>query len=379
MLFRVGSNGKIVIFLNLIVVCTLGLLLSTSITTTQVYATAADQVTNQVFIRDAAGTEYELKLRATEEDGRIDKVPGFTLEAERVPQIDEGKDLVLNVKINDPATGQQLPDSRAVNNIKITDPNTGQIIKALKPTTSNVFSLLGVKPGIYQLDAIVQLTDDTNGAYEGILTVLAPGQDAPPADQVRNVQNTVITRNPDPVFIPVPVGVPVPVPTAPVSPTAPFQPLAGQQPPQPLAGQQQPPQPLAGQQQPPQPLAGQQQPPQPLAGQQQPPQPLAGQQQIPLNPASTPVDPCIENPDLPECLDPCIENPDLPECQPSQPTPLEGTEPTTDQAASGQSDTNEGTSGEGEDTGESEGDGGDDGDGGDSENDADSGDSGDEG
>ena len=28
-----------------------------------------------------------------------------------------------------------------------------------------------------------------------------------------------------------------------------------------------------------------------------------------------PPDPCIENPDLPECQDPCEENPDVPECQ----------------------------------------------------------------
>lgn len=243
MLFRHGSNGKTVIFLNLIVACTLGLLLSTSITTQQIVnATAVGQETNQVFVLDTAGTEYELKLRATEEDGRIDTVPSFTLEAERVPQVDEGKDLVLNVKIIDPSTGQLVPDSRVVDNIKVTDPNTGQVIKEVKPTASNIFSLLGVKPGIYQLDAIVQLTDDTKGAYEGILTILAPGQDAPPTDQIQNVQKTVITRDPDPIFIPVPVAVPVPVPTTQVSPSAPPQPLAGQQQqsPQPLAGQQTP-------------------------------------------------------------------------------------------------------------------------------------------
>ena len=34
------------------------------------------------------------------------------------------------------------------------------------------------------------------------------------------------------------------------------------------------------------------------------------------------VDPCIENPELPDCpplIDPCVENPDLPECQPVDP------------------------------------------------------------
>ena len=70
------------------------------------------------------------------------------------------------------------------------------------PTTSNVFSLEGVKPGVYQLDAIMMLTDDTKGAYETLLTVIAPGQNAPPADQIRNIENTVITRDPDPIFIP---------------------------------------------------------------------------------------------------------------------------------------------------------------------------------
>jgi hypothetical protein len=360
-------NRSAICFLGLGLASIIWLLFPSSTATTQtVYATTASQIKNQVFAQDSAGEEYELKLRAIEEDGRIDTVPGFTLTTERVPQIDEGKDLIIAVRINDATTGQLVPDSKVIGNIKITDPNTGQIIKEVKPTGSNVFGLLGVKPGIYQLDAIVQLTDDTNGAYEGVLTILAPGQNAPPADQIRNVQNTVITRNPDPVFIPVPVGVPVPVPTTPVSPPVPPQPLTGQQ--------AQPPQPLTGQQA---------QPPQPLTGQQaQPPQPLTGQLQ-PLNPASPPVDPCIENPDLPECqlpppvdpcienpdppecqlpppVDPCIENPDLPECQPSQAlTPLGGSEPATDSvedpASSGQSDTNGGISGEGQDTGESEG------------------------
>jgi hypothetical protein len=72
----------------------------------------------------------------------------FTLSAEWVPQIDESKNPVL-FKIIDPATRQTLPDSRVVDNIKVIDSNTGQIIKEVKPTASNIFSVLGEKPGIY--------------------------------------------------------------------------------------------------------------------------------------------------------------------------------------------------------------------------------------
>ena len=55
----------------------------------------------------------------------------------------------------------------------------------------------------------MMLTDDTKGAYETLLTVIAPKQNTPPADQIRNIENTVITRDPGPIFIPVPVQVPV--------------------------------------------------------------------------------------------------------------------------------------------------------------------------
>ena len=279
LVFGIGSRRNEIFLLCLVLALTTGLLLLSGTVTIQVaYSTTASEVTSQVFAQDSVGDEHEVKLRATEEDGRVNEIPGFTLTAERVPQIDEGKDLVVSVKIIDPTTGQLVSDTKPVDNIKITDSNTGQIIKEIKPTASNTFSLLGVKPGIYQLDVIVQLTDDTKGAYESILTVLAPGQNAPPADRVQDVQNTVITRNPDPVFIPVPVGVPVPVPTTPVAPPAPPQTLGAGQPPPPVTGLAAPPPPAAGQ--PPPPVTGLAAPPPPAAGQPLPSTPAAPPQTL---------------------------------------------------------------------------------------------------
>ena len=329
MIYVIGIDRKVIF-------CTsVALLLAFNIVSLDtLYATTASQVPHQVFAQDSAGEEHELKLRATEEDGRIETVPGFTLPSERVPQVNEGTNLVVTVKINDPATGQAAPDTRVVDVIKVTDPNSGQVIKEITPSASNIFSLLGLQPGIYQVDAIVQLTEDTKGAYESILTVSAPGQNAPPAEQIRNVQKTVITRTPEPVFIPVPVGVPVPAPTSQVPTPAPAAP------PQPLTGQQQaaPPQPLTGQQQLP------------------PIDPCIADPTLPECQVPPPVDPCIADPTLPECqlpppVDPCIADPTLPECQPTQAlTPLGGPEPVDGQLP----DTEDGTFGEGEDTGEPE-------------------------
>ena len=84
------NNGKVICFLILILASIIGLLLPSNIAIMQVVYATPSQKTSQVFAQ-VTGIEHELKLRATEEDKRIDKVPGFTLAAEK-PQIDEGKD-----------------------------------------------------------------------------------------------------------------------------------------------------------------------------------------------------------------------------------------------------------------------------------------------
>jgi hypothetical protein len=163
------------VYLSLLLLVTIvGITLPTT-TATNVFAQSQQQqIQTQVFIVGADGTTHEANLKATKEggdEGQLRKVSTFKIQAPNVVQINQGKDLIVFTT---------NPEQDQVQRVKVR--NTQGQLTELEPVTGspNTYSLAGYPVGVYVLDVIVQLSDNRQGAYETILVIIPPNQQPQP-------------------------------------------------------------------------------------------------------------------------------------------------------------------------------------------------------
>jgi hypothetical protein len=106
---------------------------------------------------------------------------GFQVKPESVVQVSQGGNLLV---VTEPRNN--------VDSVKITD-GSGRITKLVN-TNGDTFSLSGIAPGVYTLDAIVNMPNSgTRAAYETILVILSPGQS--PQDPTQIIQKVKIVTD----------------------------------------------------------------------------------------------------------------------------------------------------------------------------------------
>jgi hypothetical protein len=134
------------------------------------YAQAQETYPGNIFASSNQAQLHELLLKATEENGQINSVPGFSLDLTNVISIP------ANSKLDIFTTENAL----SINEAKVQS-NTDSIVNLVKQG-QNSFSLTGVSPGVYTVDIITQ-KGNSRAAYEGILVL---GQE-PTNPQTRTV------------------------------------------------------------------------------------------------------------------------------------------------------------------------------------------------
>lgn len=130
----------------------------------------------RIFVTDDDAI-HELDLMATEgQNGQVNKVSGFAIEANSVVQIQQNENLQVFTSTNEP---------ERIEKVKLTDHN-GQLIELDK--VGNEWSLQGVDDGVYLLDVIVNMPNGQTGAFETVLVILAPNaQEANPTQVINQV------------------------------------------------------------------------------------------------------------------------------------------------------------------------------------------------
>jgi hypothetical protein len=142
---------------------------------------------------------HQLDLKATEgQNGQVNQVSGFAIEANSVIQINQNENLQVFTSTNEPIR---------IEKVKVTD-QSNQLIELTK--TGNEWSLQGFDDGVYLLDVIVNMPSGEKGAFETVLVILAPNtQNADPNQVIKQVVKTdtkVVFRDQKPK--PKPIGNP---------------------------------------------------------------------------------------------------------------------------------------------------------------------------
>jgi hypothetical protein len=134
------------------------------------YAQVQESFPDNIFASTNQAQLHELLLKATEENGQINSVPGFSLDLTNVISIP------ANSKLDIFTTDNAL----SINEAKVQS-NTNSVIDLVKQG-QNSFSLAGFPPGVYTVDIVTQ-KGNSRAAYEGILVL---GQE-PTNPQTRTV------------------------------------------------------------------------------------------------------------------------------------------------------------------------------------------------
>jgi hypothetical protein len=111
----------------------------------------------RIFVTDDDAI-HELDLKATEgQNGQVNQVSGFAIEANSVVQISQNENLQVFTSTNEP-----IP----IEKVKVTD-QVGQLIELTK--SGNQWLLQGFDDGVYLLDVIVNMPSGEKGAFETVL------------------------------------------------------------------------------------------------------------------------------------------------------------------------------------------------------------------
>jgi hypothetical protein len=123
---------------------------------------------------------HQLDLKATEgQNGQVNQVSGFAIEANSVVQINQNENLQVFTSTNEPIR---------IEKVKVTDQG-GQLIELTK--SGNQWSLQGFDDGVYLLDVIVNMPSGEKGAFETVLVILAPNtQNTDPNQVIKQVVKT---------------------------------------------------------------------------------------------------------------------------------------------------------------------------------------------
>jgi len=114
---------------------------------------------DNVFASTSQGQLHELVLKATQENGQANAVPGFKVDLTNVVSTPANPDIALFTTDN----------ALSIVGAKVKTANTDTFIDLSKKNT-NVFSFAGVPTGVYTLDVIVQ-KQNSKAAYEGIVVI----------------------------------------------------------------------------------------------------------------------------------------------------------------------------------------------------------------
>jgi hypothetical protein len=128
----------------------------------------------RIFVTDDDAI-HELDLAAIEgQNGQVNRVSGFAIEANSVVQIDQNENLQVFTSTTE-----------RIEKVKLTDHNS-QLIELTK--VGNEWSLQGFDDGVYLLDVIVNMPNGQTGAFETVLVILAPNaQEANPTQAINQV------------------------------------------------------------------------------------------------------------------------------------------------------------------------------------------------
>jgi hypothetical protein len=123
----------------------------------------------------AGSVPHEIDLKLTQlPGGQLSEVSGFAVSPEDVVQVKQGENLIVSTS----------PDLRTH---QVTARNVQGISIDLVPLPNNIWALQGVIPGVYTLDAIVDVSSSgILGTFETFLVVLAPNQQPLPPTTVIN-------------------------------------------------------------------------------------------------------------------------------------------------------------------------------------------------
>jgi hypothetical protein len=252
-------------------------------------ARAQETFPNNIFASASQAQLHELVLKATHENGQTNTISGFKIDLTNVISASPGSELAIFT----------TDSALSINEAKLR--TTADVFVDLKKKSQSSFSLADLPPGVYTIDVITQ-KGTANAAYEGILVV---GQE--PTDlQTRTIIEQKITKEneddnddngtncdssyPDVCIKPYPPDLNCDDITYKNFKVAGSDPHGFDRDGDGIGCESNEPKP--------------------------PIDPCLDNPNLPQC-----IDPCVENPDLPECIDPCVENPELEECQ--EPIPPE--------------------------------------------------------
>jgi hypothetical protein len=249
---------------------------------TSLYARAQETFPDNIFASTSQTQLHELVLKATQENGRTNTVSGFNVDLTNVITVPSGSELAIFT----------TDSALSINEAKLKT-TTDAFIDLAKRSHSS-FSLAGHPSGVYTIDVIAQ-KGTASAAYEGILVL---GQE-PTDPQTRTIIERQITkededndddngRNCDPSYPGVCIPPHPPDLNCPDISYKNFK-VTGSDP--------------HGFDRDNDDIGCDSNEPKP------PPDPCLNNPNL-----LQCIDPCEENPALPECIDPCEENPALPEC-----------------------------------------------------------------
>jgi hypothetical protein len=132
---------------------------------------------DSIFASSSQAQLHELLLKATEENGQTNSVPGFSVDLTNVISAPTDSELAIFTTDN----------ALSINEAKVKS-TTNSFIDSVKQS-QNSFSLTGLAAGVYTVDIITQ-KGNSRGAYEGILVL---GQE-PTNPQTRTIIEQQIVR-----------------------------------------------------------------------------------------------------------------------------------------------------------------------------------------
>jgi uncharacterized membrane protein YgcG len=136
-----------------------GILLFSLYTIAGIDSLAQSQIfPNSIFASSSQAQLHELLLKATEENGQTNSVPGFSIDLTNVISVPSNSELAILT------TDGALSINEA--KVKSTANNFIDLVKQ----SQNTFSLAGIPSGVYTVDVIAQ-KGNSRAAYEGILVL----------------------------------------------------------------------------------------------------------------------------------------------------------------------------------------------------------------
>ena len=255
-----------------------GLLILTlfSVTSTAISnARAQETFPDNIFASTSQAQLHELSLKATQENGQTNMISGFKVDLTNIISTPLGSELAVFT----------TDSTLSITEAKLK--TTADAFIDLKKKSQSSFSLAGLPAGVYTIDVITQ-KGAASGAYEGILVL---GRE-PTDSQTKTIIEQQITKeddddddngvNCDPSYPTVCIKSPPPDLDCANIPHKNFK-VTGSDP----------------------------------HGLDRDRDGVGCES----NESKLPIDPCLDNPTLMQCIDPCEENPDLQECQ--EPIPPE--------------------------------------------------------